>query len=284
MNKGFAVMRRLLLGCFLAPLIANGQGLTGQISGTVADPTGTRILGAEVVLTNVNTSQTRRVTTDNTGGFVFTQLLPGNYTLTVSQPGFKRYEQRDIELTATERVVVREIRLELGEVTQTISVEAEAARLQTQSAERSGLISTQQYERLSLKGRDYLGLVRLLPGVIDTRNRDAPGWNNLGGITINGNRAGTINLTLDGVSSLDTGSMGGPYLAPSVDAVAELKVLLTNYQAEYGRSSGGTINAVIKGGTKEFHGTGYYFKRNEAFNANEFFPQPRRAPAAALPL
>lgn len=258
-----------------------GQGLTGQISGTVADPSGTMIAGAQVTLVNTNNAQKREANSDNVGAYVFTQLLPGNYTLSVTQSGFKKYEQRDIELTATERVVVREIRLELGEVSQTISVEAEAARLQTQSAERSGLISTQQYERLALKGRDYLGLVKLLPGVIDTANRNAPGWNNLGGITINGNRAGTINLTLDGVSSLDTGSMGGPYLAPSVDAVGEVKVLLTNYQAEYGRSSGGTINAVIKSGTREFHGVGYYFKRNEAFNANEFFrnrdglPRPR---------
>jgi hypothetical protein len=248
-----------------------GQGLTGQISGMVADPSGNAISGAEVTLLNVGTSQTRNVPTDVTGAFVFAQLLPGRYEVAITHPGFKKYEKKDIELTATERVVLRAIRLELGEVTQTIAVEAEMARLQTQSAERSGLISTMQYERLSLKGRDYLGLVRLLPGVIDTRNREAPGWNNIGGITINGNRGGTINLTLDGVSSLDTGSMSGPYLAPGVDAVAELKVLLTNYQAEYGRASGGTINAVIKGGTREFHGTGYYFKRNEAFNANEFF-------------
>jgi hypothetical protein len=250
---------------------AFSQGLTGQISGTVADPSGTLIAGAEIALTNVTTSQERRGVSDGTGSFVFTQLLPATYRIRVTHPGFKTYEQRDVVLTATERVVVREIRLELGEVSQTVSVEAEAARLQTQSAERSGLISSVQFEKVGLKGRDYLGLMRLLPGVIDTRNREAPGWNNLGGITINGNRAGTINLTLDGVSSLDTGSMGGPYLAPSVDAVGEVKVLLTNYQAEYGRSSGGTVNAVIKSGTREFHGTAYYFKRNEAFNANEFF-------------
>jgi hypothetical protein len=257
------------------------QGLTGQISGTVSDPSGTYVAGAEIALTNMTTSQERRGTTDGTGAFVFTQLLPATYRIKVTHSGFKTYEQRDVVLSATERVVVREIRLELGEVSQTVSVEAEAARLQTQSAERSGLISSEQFEKVGLKGRDYLGLLRLLPGVIDTRNREAPGWNNLGGITINGNRAGTINLTLDGVSSLDTGSMGGPYLAPSVDAVGEVKVLLTNYQAEYGRSSGGTINAVIKSGTRDFHGVAYYFKRNEAFNANEFFrnrdglPKPR---------
>ena len=202
---------------------------------------------------------------------MFTQLLPGTFRLEVSAKGFKRYEQNSIVLTATERVVVKRVELQLGEITQTIEVQAETARLQTQSAERSGLISQEQLQNVPLKGRDYLGLVKLIPGVIDTANRNAPGWNNLGGITINGNRAGTINLTLDGISSLDTGSMGGPYLAPSVDAVAEVKVLLTNYQAEYGRSSGGTINTIIKSGTKEFHGGAYYFIRNEALNANEFF-------------
>jgi hypothetical protein len=94
-------------------------------------------------------------------------------------------------LAATERVVLRQIRLELGELTQTVSVVAEAARLQVQSSERSGLISTSQIQDLSLKGRDYMGLLRLLPGVVDTRNREAPGWNNLVGIYVNGGRQGT---------------------------------------------------------------------------------------------
>lgn len=249
----------------------SGQGLTGSISGSVADPSGAPIPGAEVVLTNTGTNQARTLQSDPNGDFVFTQLLPSTYRVVVTSKGFKRYEQTDIVLTATERVVLKRVELQVGELTQTVEVTAETARLQTQSAERSGLISLEQTQNVPLKGRDYLGLVKLLPGVIDTANRNAPGWNNLGGITINGNRAGTINLTLDGISSLDTGSMGGPYLAPSVDAVAEVKVLLTNYQAEYGRSSGGTINTVIKSGTKEFHGGAYYFLRNEALNANEFF-------------
>ncbi len=262
----------LRLAILLAlPLIAAAQGLTGSISGTVADQTGSAVPGAEITLTSVQTGFSRSVTSDANGSFVLTQLLPSTYRLAVTSKGFKRYEQTDIVLTATERVVLQRIDLQVGEMTQTIEVTAETARLQTQSAERSGLMTLEQTQNVPLKGRDYLGLVKLLPGVIDTANRNAPGWNNLGGITINGNRAGTINLTLDGISSLDTGSMGGPYLAPSVDAVAEVKVLLTNYQAEYGRSSGGTINTVIKSGTREFHGGAYYFLRNEALNANEFF-------------
>ena len=247
------------------------QGLTGQISGSIQDSTGSRVPGATVTLTNTDTGLVRETMSDNNGDFVFTQLLPGSFQVSVNKEGFKRYEQKDIAVTATERVVLRTVVLDVGSITETVSVTAEAARLQTQSSERSGLINTRQVQELGLKGRDYLGLVKLLPGVIDTANREAPGWNNLGGITINGNRAGTINLTLDGVSSLDTGSMGGPYLAPSLDAVGEIKVLLTNYQAEYGRSSGGTINAVIKSGTNQFHGGAYYFFRNEKLNANEFF-------------
>ena len=259
------------LSVILLPVSLKGQGLTGQISGTVKDSGGNVVPTANVGLLNAGTGQTRQTATDELGNFVFTELLPGTYQITVGMSGFKRYEQQNIVVTATERVVLRQIVLELGRLSQTVSVTAEAARLQTQSGERSGLINTSQIQELSLKGRDYLGLVRLLPGVVDTANREAPGWNNLVGISINGNRSGTINLTLDGVSSLDTGSLTGPYLAPGLDAIGEVKVLLTNYQAEYGRSSGGTLNAVIKSGSKRFHGGAFYFKRHEAFNANEYF-------------
>lgn len=146
-----------------APLFVYAQGLTGQISGTVQDPSGNVVPRATVELANTGTAQTREVTTDDVGNFVFTQLLPGTYKLKVSAAGFKSYEQQDIVLTATERVVLRQIQLQLGEVTQTVTVQAEAARLQTQSAERAGLISTSQIKELSLKGRDYMGLIRLLP-------------------------------------------------------------------------------------------------------------------------
>lgn len=255
-----------------------GQGLTGQISGNVQDPSGSAIVAAQVQVKNLSTNAVREVSTDSAGGFVVAQLLPGSYEVAVNAKGFKKFVLPKLPLTATERVVLQQIRLDLGDMTQVVTVEAETARLQTQSAERSGLISALQTENIPLKGRDYLGLVKLLPGVVDTQNRNAPGWNNLSSVSINGGRTGTLNLTLDGVSSLDTGSMTGPYLAPSIDAVAEIKVLLTNYQAEYGRSSGGTINTVIKGGTAQYHGGAYYFLRNEALNANEYFRNRDRLP------
>lgn len=265
-------MNRLtLVWLTLSGAAAFGQGLTGQISGSVQDPSGALIADAEVVLTNVATAQVRKTNTSSEGAYLFTQLLPGTYQVEVTARGFQKAQLKDIVLTSSERVALAAIVLAVGDITQTVEVFGETARVQTESAERSGLIDSKQLQDVALKGRDYLGMIKLLPGVIDTRNREAPGWNNLVGITINGNRAGTVNLTLDGISSLDTGSMGGPYLAPSIDAVQEVKVLLTNYQAEYGRSSGGTINTVIKNGTREFTGGAYYFHRNEAFNANEFF-------------
>jgi hypothetical protein len=275
------LLATLFLGLTACLGTAFSQGLTGQIAGSVQDPAGAAIAGAQVVLRNMNSNAVRELKTDSAGDFLFAQLLPGVFEVTVNATGFKRLIKQQIHLTANDRVVLPAIQLELGDVTQTLTVEAETAQLQTQSSERSGLISADQTQNIPQKGRDYLGLLRMLPGVVDTANRNAPGWNNLVGLSINGSRPGTLNLTLDGISSLDTGSMTGPYLAPSIDAVAEIKVLTANYQAEYGRSSGGTINTVIKSGTREYHGGAYYFHRNEALNANEFFrnrdglPRPR---------
>jgi hypothetical protein len=238
------------------------------------------VVNATLTLTNRESRQSRTTQTNNEGRYVFSELLPGRFSMTVDAQGFKRYEQQEITVTATERVTVP-VQLQVGSINETVSVTGEVAQVQTESAERSGLITSRQMQELPLKGRSYIGTAKLLPGVIDTANRESPGWNDLVGININGTRAGSINLTLDGITSLDTGSMTGPYLAPSLDAVSEVKVLLTNYQAEYGRSSGGTINTVIKGGTHDFHGGAYYFFRNEDLNANEWLnnrngqPRPR---------
>jgi hypothetical protein len=266
-------MRSFLTLLLLAnvPAFLFGQGLTGQISGSVQDSAGASAAGAAVTVTNTGTGQTRSTTTDAAGVYVITDLLPGNYNVAVVHTGFKKYEQADVVLTATERVVLRPIVLELGELTQTVRVTAEAPHIQSQSAERSGLISSEEIADIGLKGRDYMELLSLLPGVVDTASREAPGWNNLVGITVNGNREGSTNLTLDGVSNRDTGSGTGPYLAPGMDSIAEVKVLLSNYQAEYGRSSGGAINVVIKSGSRQWHGGGFLYARNEAFNANGFF-------------
>jgi hypothetical protein len=262
----------LVLILLCVPFVGSslGQGLTGQMSGSVTDSSGSTLPGVSVTVRNIGTQVSREVTTGEDGTFVVTDLLAGTYDVTLSLSGFKTYVQTGVALSANERVALRPIALELGQVAETISVTAEAARVQTQSAERSGLITQDQLKEVTLKGRDYVGMLRLLPGVVDTANREAPGWNNIGGIAINGGRNNTINLTYDGVTNLDTGSNTGPFLAPGLDSIAEIKVLTSNYQAEYGRSSGGTINVVTKSGSRDFHGGGFYAKRDEKLNANEW--------------
>jgi hypothetical protein len=259
------------------------QGLTGQVSGTVLDPTSRAVPDARVELKNSATGQRRTVTSNESGDFVFTEVLPGKFDLSIIVRGFRKIEQAGIVLFASQRLALDPIELTLGETSDIVFVEANPAQLQTESAERSGTLDSHQMQELSVKSRDYLAMLKLLPGVLDINNatREAPGGTTLQGIYINGNRQGSLNLTLDGISTMDTGGGTGPYLAPSIDAISEVKVLLTNYQAEYGRSSGGTINTVIKSGTKDFHGGAYYYLRNEALNANEFFgnrqgiPRPR---------
>src|SRR5215831_7929062 len=258
------------LAALLTAGYSSGQGLTGQISGTVSDASGSAVI-AEVVLLNQGTSQTRRLMSDATGSFVFAQLLAGEYTLTISAPGFKKYQETNVVLSSSERAVVRPITLEVGAITESISVTAEAVKLQTQSAERSGTLSANMIVETPQKGRHFLSLLSLMPGVINNNNFEGPAGGGIGGIRINGSRAGSLTVTSDGVPNVDTGNQQGPTLLPALESIGEIKVLLTNYQAEYGRNYGGSITTVTKAGTRQFHGGGYYFKRNEALNANDYF-------------
>ena len=261
-------------------LALNGQGLTGQISGRIQDPADRLVAAADVVLMSVDTGQKRAGKTNAGGEFLFLEVLPGSYHLRAETVGFKTFEKEGIALSSGQHLVLSSITLELGPVSETIRVEADPAPIETESSDRSGLIDTNQMQQLSLKGRDYLGLLKLLPGIVDTASatREAPGNRALIGLFINGNRQGTLNLALDGISTLSLGGGTGPFLEASIDAVAESKVLLTNYQAEYGRSVGGTINTVTKSGTRDLHGGGYYYFRNEDLNANDFFANRQGLP------
>jgi hypothetical protein len=250
--------------------LAFAQNVTGTITGSALDPSGEAVTLAVVDLTNEATGARLGLTTDSRGAFVFGGLLPGTYAVTVNQPGFKQLEHRGIVLTAGERRELGRLRLEIGEVKESVSVVAAAAAVQTASAERSGLITKTQITSLALIGRDYLDLLRTLPGVADFSSHEAPAGTNFN-MAIQGNRPGTNLLTIDGVNNLNSGGSTGTWLSPSVDSIAEVKVLLNNYQAEYGRDSGASVNVITKSGGRDFHGAGYYFKRNEAFNANNFF-------------
>lgn len=255
---------------FIAAGTLSAQGLTGQISGVIQDSSSGAMAGASVTLTNTGTNQAKVVTTDSSGNFIFAQLLASTYNLNVSAAGFKTYEQKDIVLASSERSALRAIVMEIGSVAESVSVSADTAQLQTQSAERSVSLTSQQITETPQKGRNFLNLLNLMPGVINTGDLEAPNGG-LSGLRINGSRTGSLTVTTDGVPNHDTGNQQGPPAMPSLESIGEIKVQLSSYQAEYGRNSGASITTVTKAGTPKFHGGAYYFKRNEALNANSFF-------------
>jgi hypothetical protein len=269
-------VRKRLAGIALAlavailgsPRLAQAQGLTGHISGTVTDATGGVLPGVTVTIRNVGTGLTRETVTGSDGAFVFPDLLAGTFDLTVTMAGFKTYEQKGIVLGATERVGLRAIALEVGGLAETISVQAESVQVQTTNGARSGLITRDTMEDIALKGRDPAGLLKLLPGVVDTRNREAPGWESMNNLSINGRTS--FNFSYDGVTNKDTGQNAGNFAAPALDSIAEMRVQTSNFQAEYGRSSGATITVVTRSGSREFHGSAAFYKRDDAWNGNEY--------------
>ncbi len=247
-----------------------GQTVSSSLIGTVVDPADAPVANAPVTLTQTTTKSVRNATTDNTGTYRFLSLDPGTYTLTVNATGFKSETQTGIVISASETHNGGKMILQLGSVSESISVTAEAAQVQLSSSEKSQTVDSAQLEDLTLKGRDLFGYMKLVPGVIDTStSRDVTSPGAIGGITINGNTSAK-NFTVDGITDMDTGSNGTLHYEPNLDSIQELKVLTSNYQAEFGRNSGGTITVVTKNGTQEFHGSGAWNHRHEEFNANSW--------------
>jgi carboxypeptidase family protein len=270
----------LALGLLCASTATSAaQGLTGQLGGTVLDGSKAMLPGATVTVKNEATAATMTTVTDANGAFLFPNLIAGRYEMKVTLPSFKTYESKGIAVSATERVSLPPITLEVGGLTETVTVQSEALLVQTQSGERSSVITAAQIQDVGLKGRDFMGLLKILPGIVDTRNREAPGWESVSNMSINGQTS--FNFSYDGITNKDTGQNGANYAAPALDSIAEVKVQASNFQAEYGRTSGATIVVVTKSGSANFKGSGAYYKRNEAFNANTW---DRRRSCNANPL
>ena len=250
------------------PGLANAQGLSGQIGGSVVDSSKAAVPGAAVTVRNTATAVTRDTVTDSEGLFVFTNLFAGTYDLRVTLTGFRTYEQKGLVLSATERLAVPPITLEIGGVAEVVTVEASALHANTQSGERAGTIRAEEIKDTQLRGRDFLGLLQGMPGVVDTNVRNAPGWNAFLGTQINGLSDQLMGMSYDGVSSKDTGFGAANYVTPSLDSIAEVKIQTSNYQAEYGRAGGANIIVVTKSGSSQFRGSAAYFKRHEALTEN----------------
>ena len=261
----------------------SGQTVSSSLVGTVVDPADAVVVNVPVTLTNPDTGATRTATTDSSGTYRFLELVPGTYTVTVKAPGFKTSSQTNIVVAAEETRSAGKIALEIGSLSDSVSVTAEATEVQLASSEKSQTVDGNQLDDITLKGRDLFGYLRLVPGVIDTStSRDVTGPNQIQGITINGNTSAK-NFTVDGITDMDTGSNTTLHYEPNIDAIQELKVLSSNYQAEFGRNSGGTITVVTKNGTQQFHGTGMWNHRHEEFNANTWANNHNVVNGAATP-
>jgi hypothetical protein len=250
------------------------QTLTSTILGTVVDAQGSLIVGASVTVTSEGTGEQRQATTDGTGGFSFPGLQPGNYTLRVESKGFQTYQRKGIVLTASQRLPVGNIQMNVGSVSETVTVTAEAAVVSTASAEGSADLNSRQIETIAQRGRNVASYLTLLPGVSTSAlENEALNTQEIGSVlpNVGGIRNTSISIGMDGMSGQDNGTSSTYTTSESPESVAEVKVLLSNYQAEYGRNGGAVINLVTKSGTMQYHGSGYWYKRHEMFNAQNFF-------------
>lgn len=272
-----AVTLSVLLWC----TTSLAQTVSSTITGTIVDPSGQVIPGASVTLTSEATGESRSTVSNEVGVFVFSALQPGRYTLKVESGGFRPYQRTGINLSANERLSVGEIQLQLGPVTETVNVEAEAAVIQVASTGHSALLTSSQIEMIQVRGRDVISLLKLLPGVQYTSDPEAPGGAYGTSMpNIQGMRAQWTAISTDGVTGNDLGNALVNSATVNMDAIAEVKVLLNSYQAEYGRNGAAMINVVTKSGGREFHGSGYWYKRHEMFNANAFFNNLNNVPKA----
>jgi hypothetical protein len=272
----------VLVIALLMPCASYSQD-TGYISGTVIDKSGAAIAGADVVLTNTAGSLTRVTTTNSDGAYVIPGLQGDTYNLSVSAKGFQRYTAQKIKLDVAEKARV-DVTLTVGAMSEEITVTGESvAQVETESSEIGSTITGKQVNQLELNGRNFTQLVTLTPGVVDQTASDEGKVGVYGNVSysINGGRNEYNNWELDGGDNMDNGSNATLNVYPNLEAIAEFKVLTSNYGAQYGRNGSGTIEVETKSGTNTFHGSAFYYGRNEALNANDFFDNAvgnRRAP------
>jgi hypothetical protein len=261
-----------LFTILLLSLPARAQTITGSISGTVTDPNGSIIPGATVTLISDKTNDVRTLTTNEEGRFNFTTVQPGAYTVKVEREGFQTLERRGTILSANENLAIGEMKLDPGQVTQTVTVTSEGQLVERESSDLTARITSDQINLISTKGRDVTSLLRLLPGTSNIPDIEAVG-NGFGTTLPNfsGQRSRSTVATVDGLNASEPSGSNLLSLTTSLDAIGEVKVLRDNYAAEYGNNGGAMINIVTKGGGKNYAGTAYYFLRNEALNAANFF-------------
>jgi hypothetical protein len=251
----------------------HAQTFFGQIAGNVVDSTGSVVPGATITITNVNTHATRTVNSDNSGFYVATNLSIGAYTISIAQPGFRGETRSGLNVSADSHLTAN-FELQVGSTTESVTVSAvQGETLNTTSGELSHVIDAKQVQNLALNGRNYTQLMTLIPGAVVTNPDIFSVTTSLASNNqaINGNRADSGNLTVDGAFNMAAGSNASLMNNVGADFIQEVKIETSNFSAEYGRTSGPAFNIVTKSGTDQFHGTVFEYVRNNLFDARPFF-------------
>src|SRR6267378_1266778 len=295
-TASFVLFAWILGFCLVVSLPLRAQVTGATISGTITDASGGVIVGAEISVRNTATGINRNTTADSAGFYTVPNLIPGPYEVKVTARGFTTALQSNLTLAVGAQQSLN-IPMKVGETSQTVQVTEAAPQIDLTSSTLSGQVESQTVLELPLNGRDWASLATLSPGVnaLETQmpfeSGAVRGNRGFGAqLTISGGRPTQNNYRLDGLSINDYGN-GGPGsvigVSLGVDAIQEFSVLTGNYSAEYGRTSGGVVNAISKSGTNAFHGDLYEFLRNEKLDARDFFlnasPQPNGQPQAKAP-
>ncbi len=273
-------MRTLVILCgLMVGLSFSAFAQQATIVGTVTDPSGSVVPNVEITATHVETGQVRHAKANDAGQYTLPDLPIGHYNIKAEAAGFSAAQQNGIVLNVADRARI-DFDMKMGTTSETITVEANAVRVQTDSGEISGVITGKQVTQLATNGRSIYTLVNLTPGATSLQD-DFQTPTPVGGnanVSFNGNRPGHNIYLLDGGENLDRGGAGTFSVMPSIDSLAEFRILSSNYSAEYGLSSAATMTTVLKSGTTTLHASAWEFLRNDAIQARNYFnrePSPK---------
>jgi Carboxypeptidase regulatory-like domain/TonB-dependent Receptor Plug Domain len=269
------VIRALVFVLLLAvalPGAMYAQQYSGTITGTVTDPAGASVAGASVTATNLGTNASYDSTTSDLGVFTFAQLPIGTYDLRVKTASFKEFISKGVEVH-TSSVTEANIALQMGSASEVVTVEASDVQVQTTTAEVGEVVSGTQVRELPLNGENFMGLVTLSPGVSTANSFNSRDKGLTGGadFSVNGNPYNYNLFLVDGVNNNDVGSGRTILIYPSVDAIAEFKMIRNSYGPEYGQAAGAIISITTRSGENQFHGGLFYAGRNDKLDANDWF-------------
>jgi hypothetical protein len=276
MGKKILKLRWVPLGLLmLAPAAALAQD-TASLTGTIRDPSGAVLSGADIVIKNTATGIVRKLKSNASGEYVAAALQPGQYNITVMVSGFRKYQAEDVSLRVAQDARI-DVTLQVGDIHEQVVVHGESlAQVNTESSELGGTVTGKELVQLQLNGRNFTQLITLVPGVSNQTGQDEGVVGAAGNVSysVNGGRTEYNNWEVDGGDMMDNGSNFSLNVYPSVEAIAEVQVLTSNYGAQYGKNGSGTVEVETKSGTNAFHGSVWEFGRNEAFNAHNYFDIP----------